>query len=75
MTMIFGTIAMLMWPFVIAGVAWGIAVWALSQPDEQSLLVKRLTTSSHGQSRMSHSPYTDQPRHAHTDTDMESTES
>lgn len=44
MTLSFGTIASLAWPFVIAGAAWGIAVWALHQNDEGST-VKRLTTS------------------------------
>lgn len=40
----FGTIVTLAWPFAIAGMAWGIAVWALNKSDEMSL-VQRLTTS------------------------------
>lgn len=75
MTLTFATFVSLVWPFVIAGAAWGIAIWALSQPDEHSLLVKRLTTTSHGPSRCSHSPYTDRPPDAHTNTDSETPKS
>lgn len=44
MSLFLGAIIAFIWPFAIAAAAWAIAVWALSQPDEQSLLVKRLTT-------------------------------
>lgn len=31
------------WPFAFVAVAWAVSVWALSQPDPQTELVRRLT--------------------------------
>ncbi|MDX2309037.1 MAG: hypothetical protein NW216_12410 [Hyphomicrobium sp.] len=38
-----GTAFAVVWPFLVAAAAWAIAVWALSEPDEQARVVKRLT--------------------------------
>lgn len=73
MTLTFGTIVSLAWPFVIAGAAWGIAVWALHQTDECSL-VKRLTTSPRGGPRALRSAPGDRSSDTRLNNVMETTE-
>lgn len=42
--MMSGAVAVyLIWPFVLVGIVWALAVWAINQPDNQSLVVQRLT--------------------------------
>lgn len=31
------------WPIMLVGLAWGIAIWALTLPDAQTTLVRRLS--------------------------------
>lgn len=31
------------WPFVLVAIVWALAIWAINQPDNQSLVVRRLT--------------------------------
>ncbi|MGL4398047.1 MAG: hypothetical protein ACRCS9_16040 [Hyphomicrobium sp.] len=35
-------ILQLLWPLVVTGCVWGIAVWALRQPDERTALARRI---------------------------------
>lgn len=46
--MMSGVVAVhLIWPFVLVAIVWVLAVWAINQPDNQSLVVQRLTKPSH----------------------------
>lgn len=46
-----GALMHVIWPFLIAAAAWGIAVWALQQPDAHSELVRRLTAAKPGRGK------------------------